>query len=71
MKIRNLVYRGMRRFIQRDDASGLAPPVVEIRNTLTFLQEMEDAKELRDVPSWKASVAQTCSLRLRLFAGDS
>ena len=55
MKIRNMVHRGLRRFIQREDASGLAPPVVEkVRNILTFLQEMEDARELRDIPSWKA-----------------
>lgn len=25
-----------------------------VRNILTFLQEMETAKELRDIPSWKA-----------------
>jgi toxin HigB-1 len=45
----------LRRFIQHDDSSGLAPSVVEkVRNILTFLQEMEDAHELRDVPSWNA-----------------
>jgi proteic killer suppression protein len=45
----------LRRFIERDDPSGLAPPVVEkVRNILTFLQEIEDAQELRAVPSWKA-----------------
>jgi proteic killer suppression protein len=55
MKIRNVVPRGLRRFIQHNDASGLAPAVVErVRNILTFLQEMEDARELRDIPSWKA-----------------
>jgi len=54
MKIRNVVHRGLRCFIQHDEASGLAPAVVErIRNILTFLQEMEDTQELRDVPSWK------------------
>jgi proteic killer suppression protein len=55
MKIRNVIHRGLRRFIQRNDASGLSPPVVEkVRNIVTFLQEMEDAQELRDIPSWKA-----------------
>ncbi len=55
MKIRKVVHRGLRRFIQRNDPSGLAPAVVEkVRNILTFLQEMEDTYELRDVPSWKA-----------------
>jgi proteic killer suppression protein len=39
--------------MQHNDPSGLAPSVVEkVRNILTFLQEMEDSQELRDVPSW-------------------
>ena len=55
MKIRNVAHRGLRRFIQHDDSSGIAPSVVEkVRNILTFLQEMEDAQELRDVLSWNA-----------------
>ena len=55
MKTRKVVHRGLRRFIQHNDASGLAPAVVErVRNILTFLQEMETAQELRDVPRWKA-----------------
>jgi proteic killer suppression protein len=28
--------------------------VERVRNILTFLQEMENAKELRDIPGWKA-----------------
>jgi len=55
VKIRNVVHRGLRRFVQRNDPSGLAPPFVEkVRNILTFLQEMEDARELHDIPGWKA-----------------
>jgi len=55
MKIRNVVHRGLRRFIQHNDPSGLAPAAVErVCNILTFLPEMENAKELRDIPSWKA-----------------
>lgn len=54
MKIRNVVHRGLRRFIERNDATGLSPSVVEkVRNIVTFLQEMEDVQELRDIPSWK------------------
>jgi proteic killer suppression protein len=54
MRIRNVIHRGLRRFIQHNDASGLAPFLVEkVRNILTFLQEMEDVQELRDIPSWK------------------
>ena len=55
MKIRNVVHRGLRRFIQQNDPSGVAPAVVErVRNILTFLQEMEDVQEIRDIPRWKA-----------------
>ena len=44
----------MRRFIERNDTSGLSPSGVEkIRNVVTFLQEMDDERELRDIPSWK------------------
>jgi plasmid maintenance system killer protein len=28
--------------------------VEKVRNIMTFLQEMEDVQELRDVPSWNA-----------------
>ena len=55
MKIRNVVHRGLRRFIQHNDASGLSPAFVEkVRNIVTFLQEMEEARELHDIPNWKA-----------------
>ena len=55
MKIRSVAHRGLKRFIQQNDASGLAPSVVEkVRNILTFLQEMEDVQELRDIPIWNA-----------------
>ena len=55
MRIRNAIQRGLRRFIERNDTSGLPPSVIEkVRNIVTFLQEMEEAKELRDIPSWKA-----------------
>ena len=55
MNIRNVIHRGLRRFIERNDPSGLSPSAVEkVRNIVTFLQEMEDARELSDIPSWKA-----------------
>ncbi len=55
MKIRNVVHKGLRRFIEYDDASGLAPQTVEkVRNMLTFLEAMEDGREMRHVPGWKA-----------------
>lgn len=50
-----MTHRGLRHFIVCDDASGLAPSAVEkVRNIVTFLQEMGDVKELREIPGWKA-----------------
>jgi proteic killer suppression protein len=55
MKIRNVIHRGLRRFIENDDSSGLQPAVVpKIRKIVSFLQDMEQEDELRTVPSWKA-----------------
>ncbi|MCC6694925.1 MAG: type II toxin-antitoxin system RelE/ParE family toxin [Candidatus Hydrogenedentes bacterium] len=55
MKIGNVVHRGLRRFIEEDDASGLQPAVVpKLKRILSFLQDMEREDELRAVPSWKA-----------------
>jgi len=49
-----VTHRGLRRFIERDDPSGLSASVIEkVRNILTLLQEMEEPRELQDIPSWK------------------
>ena len=55
MRIRNVIHKGLRRFISDEDASGLQPAVVEkVRRMVSFLQDMEREDELRTVPSWKA-----------------
>jgi toxin HigB-1 len=55
MLIRNVRHKGLRRFIEQDDASGLQPAVVEkLRNMLSFLQDMDAEQELHDLQSWKA-----------------
>jgi len=55
MRIRNVVHKGLRRFIEDDDASGVQPAVVsKLRRMISFLQDMEREEELRSVPSWKA-----------------
>lgn len=55
MRIRNVIHKGVRRFIEADDTSGLQSTVVEkLRRILSFLQDMEREEELRTVPSWKA-----------------
>jgi toxin HigB-1 len=55
MRIRNVIDKGLRRFIEDDDASGVQQAVVEkLRHVITFLQDMRTEDELKDVPSWKA-----------------
>jgi proteic killer suppression protein len=55
MKIRNVIHKGLRRFIESDVAAGLQPAIVpKLRRMVSFLQEMEREEELRTVPSWKA-----------------
>ena len=55
MKIKNVIHKGLRRFIEDDDASGLQPAVVtKVQRIVSFLQDMEREEELRTVPSWKA-----------------
>lgn len=55
MKIRNVIHKGLRRFIEDNDASGLQPAVVvKVQRIVSFLQDMEQEDELRTVQSWKA-----------------
>jgi proteic killer suppression protein len=55
MRIRNILHKGLRRFVIEDDASGLQPAVVEkLRRMISFLQEMEREEELSSIPGWKA-----------------
>jgi proteic killer suppression protein len=55
MKIRNVLHKGLRRFIENDDKSGIQAVVAEkLRRMISFLQDMEKEDELKAVPSWKA-----------------
>jgi toxin HigB-1 len=55
MKIRNVKHKGLRRFIEADDPSGLQPAVTDkLRKMISFLQDMEGEEEFGSVPSWKA-----------------
>lgn len=57
MRIRNVVHKGLRRFIEKDDRSGLPPAAVEkIGNIVSFLQEMGGGEEVRAIPAWRAHV---------------
>ena len=54
MKIRSVKHKGLRRLLQNDDVSGLPAQFVDkINKILAFMQDMENAEELRTVPSWK------------------
>jgi proteic killer suppression protein len=55
MDIRGIRHKGLRRFVERDDAAGLPTEFVEkIRNILSFLQEMESVEELKTIATWRA-----------------
>jgi proteic killer suppression protein len=55
MRIRNVLHKGLRRFIEDDDKRGIQAAVAEkLRRMISFLQDMENEDELRTVPSWKA-----------------
>ncbi len=55
MRIRNVVHKGLRRFIEEGDPSGLPPAVTpKLRRMVSFLQDMGREDELQTIPSWKA-----------------
>lgn len=55
MKIRNVVPKALRRFIEDDDSAGLPPAIVpKVRRIVSYLQDMAHEDELRAIPSWKA-----------------
>ena len=54
MKIRNVVHKGLRRFIEADDPSGLpAAAIPKLRRMVSFLQDAAIETELHAVPGWK------------------
>lgn len=55
MRIRNILHKGLRRLVIDDDVSGVPGETVpKLRRIVSFLQDMESAEELRNVPTWKA-----------------
>jgi toxin HigB-1 len=55
MRIRNVLHKGLRRFIEDDDKSGIQTAVVEkLRRMISFLQDMEKETQLKAMPNWKA-----------------
>jgi toxin HigB-1 len=57
MKIRNVLHKGLRRFILKDDLSGLPNDIVpKLRRMISFLQDMNSVEELKAIPSWRAHI---------------
>jgi len=55
MKIRNILHKGLFRFIEDDDSSGIQPAIApKLRLIISFLQDMEQESELRSISSWRA-----------------
>jgi plasmid maintenance system killer protein len=55
VRIRNFVYKGVKKLYADDATNGVPPDTVDkLRKMLAFLDNMEDAEELRMLPSWKA-----------------
>ena len=55
MKIRNFAHKGLKNLYAEDLAKGVPPDTVDkLRKMLVFLDDMQDAEELRSLPVWKA-----------------
>lgn len=54
VKIRNFVYKGLKRLYTEDVAKGVPPDTEDkLRKMLAFLDDMQDVEELRALPAWK------------------
>ena len=55
MKIRNFAHRGLKRLYSEDSVKGVPPDTADkLRKMLAFLDDMENADELRALTGWKA-----------------
>lgn len=55
MKLRNFAHKDLKRLYAGDSAKGVPPDTVDkLRKMLAFLDDMQDAEELRSLPAWKA-----------------
>jgi proteic killer suppression protein len=53
--IRSFVHKGLKQLYLDDKAKGLPPDAWDkLRKMLAFLANMQDAQELRSLPTWKA-----------------
>ncbi len=57
MRIRNFAHKGLRRLYEEDIAKAVPPDSADkLRKMLAYLDEMQDAEELRSLPAWKAHI---------------
>lgn len=55
MKIRSFAHKGLKRLYAEDISKGVPPESADkLRKMLAFLDEMEDAEELRSLQAWRA-----------------
>jgi proteic killer suppression protein len=55
MRIRDFVHKGLKRLYEEDSAKGVpASAADKLRKMLAFLDGMDEAEELRRLPTWKA-----------------
>ena len=53
MKIRNFTHKGLKRLYLEDSAKSIPPDAADkLRKMLAFLDDMQDAEELRSLPAW-------------------
>jgi toxin HigB-1 len=54
VKIRTFVHKGLKKLYAEDGAKGVPPDTVDkLRKMLAFLDDMQDAEELRSFPAWR------------------
>jgi toxin HigB-1 len=54
VKIWNFIHKGLKKLYEDDSVTGVPPDSADkLRKMLAFLDNMEDAEELRSLPTWK------------------
>jgi toxin HigB-1 len=55
VKIRSFAHKGLKKLYEEDDEKGVGAAVADkLRKMFLFLDEMEDAEELKALPAWRA-----------------
>lgn len=54
MKVRSFAHKGLKRLYEENNAKGVSPDTVDkLRKMFAFLDAMQDAEELHQLPAWK------------------